>query len=58
MYDQRRITWSLEIALGMQGALVMHYQVILGQEHPGDGLYDRCLDTQRPTVLHSRINIS
>ena len=42
----------------MQGALVMQFPVILGKEHPGDGLYDRCLDTQRPTVLHSRIKTS
>ena len=58
MYNQRRITWSLEIALGMQGALVMHFLVISGEEHPGHGLYDRCSDTQSTTVLQSRIKTS
>ncbi len=42
MYDQWRITWSLKVALDGQGALVMHFQMVWGEEHPGDGLYDRC----------------
>ena len=52
--DQWRITWSLEIVLGMQGALVMHF---LGEECPGDRLYDR-IGVKIPNVLHSHIKTS
>lgn len=45
----------LEIALGMQGALVMHFPVGLGEAHPGDGLYDRCLDTLPYFINVSRL---
>lgn len=55
MRSVRSMAHHLEIALGMQGALVMHFPVGLGEAHPGDGLYDRCLDTLPYFINVSRL---